>query len=64
MAILEELMRMVLEIINSCLINAIHHNANLVYSLLYNKTAFQSFQEHPTFQDLYSNIDLVSFKYK
>lgn len=59
LAILEELMRMVLEIINSCLINAIHHNSNLVYSLLYNKTSFQSFQEHSMFQDLYSNIDLV-----
>jgi hypothetical protein len=52
-------MRMVLEIINSCLINAIHHNGNLVYSLLYNKTSFQQFQDHQTFQDLYSNIDLV-----
>lgn len=55
-------MRMVLEIINSCLTNAIHHNANLVYSILYNKNSFQQFNDHPTFQDLYSNIELVSLK--
>ncbi len=59
LSILEELMRMVLEIINSCLSNAIHHNGNLVYSILYNKSSFLQFKNHPSFQDVFENIDLV-----
>lgn len=56
---LEELMRMVLEIINSCLTNALHHNSNLVYSLLYNKHIYQQFCSHEAFQDVLTNIDIV-----
>jgi hypothetical protein len=52
-------MRMVLEIINSSLINNLHHNSDLVYSLLYHKNIYQQFQSHPTFQDVMENIELV-----
>lgn len=62
LAIIEELMRMVLEIINSCITNCIHNNSNLIYSLLYHKNLFVQFQSHPTFQDVIQNIDTVSFK--
>ena len=60
LGILEEVMRMVLEIINSCLINSLHHNSNLVYTILYQKAKFEHFRSHPTFQDIIQNIDIVS----
>ncbi|XP_014782112.1 dymeclin [Octopus bimaculoides] len=59
LAVLEEVIRMVLEIINSCLTNGILHNPNLVYSLLYQKDQFGMFRTHPTFQDIIQNIDTV-----
>ena len=60
LAVLEEVIRMVLEIINSCLASALHHNPNLVYTLLYQKDLFGMFRTHPTFQDIIVNIDTVS----
>jgi len=60
LAVLEEVIRMVLEIVNSCLTNSIHHNPNLVYTLLYQKDIFSQFRTHPTFQDLIQNLDTVS----
>ena len=59
LAIIEELMRMVLEIINSCLTNNLHHNSNLIYSLLYHKNIFLQYREHPSFHDVIQNIDTV-----
>ncbi|XP_014680690.1 PREDICTED: dymeclin-like [Priapulus caudatus] len=59
LAILEEVLRMVLEIINSCLMHSLQHNPNLVYTLLYNKQLFAQFRTHPTFQDILQNIDTV-----
>ena len=50
---------MVLEIINSCLSSSLHHNPNLVYTLLYQKEMFAMFRTHPTFQDVIVNIDTV-----
>ena len=59
LAVLEEVIRMVLEIINSCLSANLHHNPNLVYTLLYQKESFAMFRSHPTFQDIIVNIDTV-----
>ena len=60
LAILEEVIRMVLEIINSCVTNTLHHNPNLVYTLLHRRELFAQFRTHPTFQDIIQNIDTVS----
>ena len=60
LAVLEEVIRMVLEIVNSCLASALHHNPNLIYTLLYQKDLFNMFRTHPTFQDIIVNIDTVS----
>ncbi|KAM5219384.1 dymeclin isoform 1-T1 [Hipposideros larvatus] len=57
--VIEEVIRMMLEIINSCLTNSLHHNPNLVYALLYKRELFEQFQTHPSFQDIMQNIDLV-----
>lgn len=57
--ILEEVLRMVLEIINSCLTHQLDHNPNLIYALLYNRDMFQNFRVHPSFQDIVLNIESV-----
>jgi hypothetical protein len=58
--VLEEVLRMVLEIINSCLSHQLAHNPNLVYTLLYKKHVFEPFRTHPAFQDIVQNVDAVS----
>ncbi|XP_054842489.1 dymeclin isoform X2 [Eublepharis macularius] len=57
--VIEEVIRMMLEIINSCLTNSLNHNPNLVYALLYKRDLFEQFRTHPSFQDIMQNIDLV-----
>ncbi|XP_029677364.1 dymeclin isoform X4 [Formica exsecta] len=66
LTILEEVLRMVLEIINSCLTHRLAYNPNLIYTLLYKKDIFQPFRMHSAFQDIVQNIDSVInfFSYK
>ncbi len=60
LGVLEEVIRMVLEIINSTLTHSLRNNPNLIYTLLYNKDMFIAhFRIHPTFQDIIQNIDTV-----
>ncbi|XP_059158576.1 dymeclin-like isoform X2 [Physella acuta] len=59
LSVLEEVLRMVLEIINSCLSSSLQHNPHLIYSLLYQRSLFTAFRGHPTFQDIIQNIDTV-----
>ena len=59
-AVLEEVLRMILEIINSCLVAQIKNNPNLIYTLLYKKDLFQPFMTSPAFQDLSQNLQTVS----
>jgi len=58
--VVEEVMRMMLEIFNSCLSNSLHHNPNLVYAMLYQRSLFTGLIGHSTFHDVVSNIDMVS----
>ena len=50
---------MVLEIVNSCLTNNLHHNSNRIYSLLYHKNIYLQYRDHPSFHDVIQNIDTV-----
>ena len=59
LSIIEDVMRMVLEIINSCLIHTLRLNSNLIYALLYNRDIFDNYRIHPNFQDILQNIDTV-----
>ncbi|XP_030624147.1 dymeclin isoform X1 [Chanos chanos] len=59
LSVIEEVIRMMLEIINSCLFNSLHHNPNLVYALLYKRELFEQFRSHPSFQDIMQNLDTV-----
>ncbi|CAB4053951.1 DYM [Lepeophtheirus salmonis] len=57
--VLEEVLKMILEIINSCLVHQIKNNPNLIYTLLYKRDLFAPFASHPSFQDLTQNIQTV-----
>lgn len=57
--VLEEVLRMVLEILNSCLSHQLTNCPNLVYTLLYKKQVFEQFRSHAAFQDVIQNIDMV-----
>lgn len=59
LSIYEEVLRMILEIINSCLAAKLNRNPNLVYTLLYSRDIFEPFQAHPSFSDIVMNIDTV-----
>lgn len=59
MNVLEEVLRMVLEILNSCLSQQLVNCPNLVYTLLYKKQVFEQFRTHAAFQDIIQNIDMV-----
>ncbi|KAF5307529.1 hypothetical protein FQR65_LT06884 [Abscondita terminalis] len=57
--VLEEVLRMLLEIFNSSLVNQLINNPNLVYTLLYKKHIFDSFRINPAFQDIVQNIEVI-----
>ncbi|CAH0716886.1 unnamed protein product, partial [Brenthis ino] len=54
-AVLDEVLRMLLEIINSCLTHQLSNNLNLIYALLYKKQLFQQHAHHHIAQ----NIEMV-----
>ena len=58
-AVLEEVLRMVLEIINSCIVNQTQHNPNLIYTILYKKEMFEVAAKNPAFQ---VKLNLVKIK--
>ena len=60
MTVLEDVVKMLLEIINSCLTAQLAHNTNLVYALLYKREAIQACQSHAAFHDITRNIEMVS----
>ncbi|CAF1168576.1 unnamed protein product [Rotaria sordida] len=59
LSIIEDVMRMILEIINSCLTHTLQYNVNLIYALLYNREIFDYYRTHPSFQDILQNIDII-----
>ncbi|XP_046665621.1 dymeclin [Homalodisca vitripennis] len=58
-ATVQEALRILLEVINSCLSHQLIHNTNLVYTLLYKRQVFEPFQQDPAFQDVIQNINMV-----
>lgn len=56
---LEEGIRTLLEILNSCLTHGLRHNPHLIYTMLYTRQLFDAYQQHPMFQDLIWNISAV-----
>ena len=62
-AVLEEVLRMILEIINSTLTSQNKSNSNFIYTLLYHQHIFEPFHKHPNFLDLLHNIKSVSITF-
>lgn len=60
LSVLIEVLRMLLEILNSCLTGSgMRQNVNLIYALLREKEVFDDFRNHPGFQDILQNIDTI-----
>ncbi|VDD81662.1 unnamed protein product [Mesocestoides corti] len=59
LSLLEEVIRMTLEIFNSILTHSLPTNTHLVYSLLYQREYLAPIHTHPSFHDLMQNIDTV-----
>lgn len=59
LSVLEEVLRMVLEILNSSLTHQMSHNPQLLYTLLYKRHVFLPFATQPNFSDICMNIDIV-----
>ena len=57
--VFDEVIRTVLEVINTCLTKNMSNNPNLVYTLLYDKRTFELIQSIPNFQDILINIETV-----
>jgi dymeclin len=56
-SVLDEVLRMLLEIINSCLTHQLANNLNVVYALLHKKQLFQQHAHQPITQ----NIEMVTW---
>ncbi|CAG9794474.1 unnamed protein product [Diatraea saccharalis] len=54
-SVLDEVLRMLLEIINSCLTHQLSNNLNMVYALLHKRQLFEHHSHHPITQ----NIEMV-----
>lgn len=59
LSVLEEVLRMVLEILNSALSTQLANNPNLIYTLLYNKHSFEMLKDNVVFQDIIHNIIII-----
>ncbi|KAL5964420.1 Dymeclin [Taenia solium] len=59
LSLLEEVIRMTLEIFNSILTHSLAANTHLVYNLLYQREYLAPIHNHPSFNDLMQNIDTV-----
>ncbi|XP_065063969.1 dymeclin-like isoform X2 [Rhopilema esculentum] len=54
--VLEEIIRMFLEILNSCVVTRLKENPNLVYTLLHEKETIEELETNPKFQDIMFNV--------
>eukprot|EP01136_Pigoraptor_vietnamica_P001775 Opistho-1_new@28841 len=59
LAMYADFVRIVLEILNACLLHGLQHNPHLLYTLLYKRGMFEPFARDPRFEDIVSNIDTV-----
>nr|VZI10062.1 unnamed protein product [Spirometra erinaceieuropaei] len=59
LSLLEEVIRMALEIFNAILTHSLTSNIHLIYALLYQREYLTPLHSHPAFQDVMQNIDIV-----
>ena len=53
-----QVLRMVLEIVNSCLVHQTQHNPNLIYALLYKRELFEAAGLNPGKNQLHQRLSL------
>ena len=59
LAVIEEILRLLLEIINNAIANQLIHNTALVHCLIYEKELLESLRLNHNFQDIVFNLDIV-----
>ena len=59
LSVTRELLRIVLEVINTMLVQALPRNPEMAYSLLHRQELFASLKDHPWFGNLLTNITTV-----
>ena len=62
--ILEEVLRMVLEIINAAFTHQMASNQHLIYSVLHKREVLDVLRRQAAFQDIVSNLDMVGLLQK
>ena len=59
LSILEEVLRMLLEILNAAFTHQLASNQHLIYSVLHKREVLDVLRRQPAFQDIVTNIDTV-----
>lgn len=60
LSILEEVLRMLLEILNAAFTHQLGCNQHLVYSVLHKREVLDILRRQPAFQDIVTNLDTVN----
>lgn len=63
LSILEEVLRMLLEILNAAFTHQLGCNQNLIYSVLHKREVLDVLRRQPAFQDIVANLDTVKFAF-
>ena len=59
LSILDEVLRMLLEILNAAFSHQLASNQHLIYSVLHKKEVLDVLRKQPAFQDVVTNLDMV-----
>lgn len=62
LSILEEVLRMLLEILNATFTHQLGCNPHLIYSVLHKRDVLDTLRRQPAFQDIVANLDMVDDK--
>ncbi|XP_063723494.1 dymeclin-like isoform X2 [Symsagittifera roscoffensis] len=59
LSVVEEILRLLLEIINNALTNQLAYNTSLVHCLIYDKDMLNSIRQNHNYQDIVYNLDVI-----
>ncbi|XP_075243415.1 dymeclin-like isoform X2 [Convolutriloba macropyga] len=59
LAVIEEILRLLLEVINNALTNQLSHNGSLVHCLIYDKDMLNTIRLNHNYQDIVYNLDII-----
>ncbi len=63
LSILEEVLRMLLEILNAAFTHQLGCNQHLIYSVLHKREVLDVLRRQPAFQDIVANLDTVKSEF-